>query len=510
MATLPKGRIALLSTALALAALLCVIAATRAHASATQESIFQDGARLEDADAATQAHALDLLKGLGVDTVHALVIWSHYAPSPDAAAKPSFNAGDPAAYPTGVFDKLDSLVKQATARGIGVILTPTSPIPSWASDCKGSIAKRFGKFQACLPNATAFEDFVTAVGKRYTGSFAGLPRVTRWSIWNEPNIRGWLAPQFAKSGKQVVFGAAIRYRALALAGISGLHAAGHGADQVMIAELAPIGVLKGNASSHAAAPEGFLREVFCLNGRGKAYHGTIAKTHGCKPAPRFAINAITHHPYTRGGSQPPDQKPAPGEITLAKIDRLYRVLGQAARARRIPAQLPVYFTEYGFQTDPPDTIFGLPLDKQSLYLNESDYVAWLDPRIHGVGQYLINDDGALGGFQTGLQFADGTPKPSLAAYKLPIFVISSGGKITVFGQVRPGGEGETLQIQNDAGGAFQPVQAVQTGPRGYFNVAVPDLSGQWRLAWTTAAGQTFYSREAAPVPPPTFGRTPAG
>ena len=51
------------------------------------------------------------------------------------------------------------------------------------------------------PSARAFGRFVTAVARRYSGRYvpsgAGspIPRVDFWSVWNEPNQPGWLAPQ---------------------------------------------------------------------------------------------------------------------------------------------------------------------------------------------------------------------------------------------------------------------------------------------------------------------------
>jgi hypothetical protein len=55
---------------------------------------------------------------------------------------------------------------------------------------------------------------VQAVAKRYDGSFvaadatgasAKLPAVRYWGIWNEPNIGGWMTPQWntLKGGKKV-------------------------------------------------------------------------------------------------------------------------------------------------------------------------------------------------------------------------------------------------------------------------------------------------------------------
>ena len=80
------------------------------------------------------------------------------------------------------------------ARGLGLILSPSTPIPVWASRCKHRTA-------TCKPDPKAYRAFVTALGRRYSGSYADenqgggvLPRVTRWSLLNEPNQPGWLTP----------------------------------------------------------------------------------------------------------------------------------------------------------------------------------------------------------------------------------------------------------------------------------------------------------------------------
>ena len=66
-------------------------------------------------------------------------------------------------------------------------------------------------------------------------------------------------------------------------------------------------------------------------------------------------------PYSRGGSRPPSRKGDPAtEITLASAGRLERLLDAAAEEGRLPEDLPVHYTEYGFQSDPPDGLLGRP------------------------------------------------------------------------------------------------------------------------------------------------------
>jgi hypothetical protein len=140
------------------------------------------------------------------------------------------------------------------------------------------------------------------------------------------------------------------------------------------------------------------------------------------------------------------------------------VLDAAARRRVIARRAPVYLTEFGYQTRPPDP-FGVSLADQARYLNYADYVAFLNPRIASVAQYGLRDDAASGGFNTGLRFASGRAKPSLAAYALPVYVVRThGGHGRIFGQVRGAGAGANVDVQQrESGrGKFQTVAQLQT------------------------------------------------
>ena len=165
-----------------------------------------------------QAQALDEAKALGADVIRANVIWSRFAPSANSKKKPKgFDGKNPAAYPAGAFGMLDSFVAGAQARGMEVLLTATGPIPAWASRCgKGSVAT----LRTCKPDSKLFGAFVRALGTRY-------PTVKKWSIWNEPNLRSWLSPQYEAKGSQAVQTSAYLYRQLAASAIAGLRATGH-------------------------------------------------------------------------------------------------------------------------------------------------------------------------------------------------------------------------------------------------------------------------------------------
>src|SRR5215207_4544081 len=473
-------------------ALLCgslwLCAAAPASAARDQESIFEDEHQLLELGPAAANSALDDMKSLGADSVRSLVLWSRIAPAGKRRPR-GFKAADPRAYPPGAWDPYDDLVRGTGARGLGLILSPSTPAPRWASRCRRKAA-------TCKPDPKAFRAFVTALGRRYSGSYSDenqgggvLPRVTRWSLLNEPNQPGWLTPQFERKRGRLVATAAVLYRALAHAGIAGLRASGHRRDQVLLGETAPIGRTSGSPARRPIPPVEFLRKLFCLTTGGKRLRGAEGRRHGCRKLRRFAVAGFAHHPYQRGGSRPPAEPPqAKGEITISSPARLRRVLDAAARARRIRRHLPVYYTEFGFQTNPPDRIFGVRVALQPSYINQSDWMAYKDRRVRAVSQYKLIDEVSLSSFQSGLRFIDGRAKPAYAAYKLPIWVSGRGSRLRLYGQVRPAPDSSPqivqIQVRPPKGGAFATVKTVTVrSRRGQFLVRVPKRAGVWRLAW---------------------------
>ena len=485
----------------AAAAALAVLPAATAQASTTQQSIIQDEHQMLELGPAVQARALDDAANLGADIIRVNVTWSRYAPSPRAKKRPKhFNGSNPAAYSQKKFALLDSLIAGAQQRGMQVMLTPTGTIPAWASRCKGSVKAR----STCKPSPTEFGRFVRALGKRY-------PQVKLWSIWNEPNLKSWLSPQYSAGG---TLQSAALYRSLARSAIAGLRTTGHAkGNTILLGETAPIGsdpsrCAHGSARSRHRCfthivnthPEDFLRDVFCISSSGHRLTGAASRAQKCSGYKRLRVTGFAHHPYTSGGGQPPLTRPNAHDITIAVTSRLSRLLDQAGKAGRVPRHLPIYFTEDGFQTNPPDRLFGVTFAQQATYMNQSDWIAYKNPRVKTVAQYKLIDDRAQSSFQTGVRTINGSPKPSYDAYRLPIWVSGRGSNATVYGQVRPAPNAtpEQVEIQHaaKAGAAFQTVQTVTVSSRkGQFTAKVANQGGLWRLRWNG-----IVSREAEVAP----------
>ena len=501
-------------TTMLLVALLALLAGPAA-ASKTQQSVFQDDRLLLEQGGDVRTRTLDELKALGVDTIRANAIWARIAPGRDSQSKPSFDAADPGAYPADNWAALDDLVRGTAARGISLLVTVTGPVPAWASPC--------GNRRTCDPNRDEFKAFVTAIGRRYSGSYVpggpaatsggggtlplpktgtaadtvvdqiaaaqapsssppALPRVSRWSIWNEPNHGSWLTPQYTGSSKRPRPASARIYRGLLYAALDGLGASGHGGDQVLIGETAPIGQTGGSLERRNRAPLAFYRDLLCIDSRGRA---TSSSTLACNGSYRILPGAVAHHPYSRGALGAPTSRAGRDDVPLASIRNLYRVLDQGAARKRIAKGAPVYLTEYGIQTSPPDR-FAPSLSTQARWINQADWMAYRDSRIRSVSQYELTDPPETTAFNTGLRRSDGRAKPSLASYRLPIWV--SRGR--VWGQVRAGGETAELQWRSSSKRGWRKYRTVSLNSRGYFDVRVNRRGGQWRLVSGGNAGRT--------------------
>jgi hypothetical protein len=462
-----------LAAATALAAL---TAAPGASAAPSQTTIFDIGGAVFSVPTAKRMDQLDEVQAMGVDTIRIVASWREIAPSPGSRNKPTqFTATDPGAYPGFGWGPIDDLVRGATARGIKVLLTPSGPVPDWASATGESRTR---------PDPGEFQKFVTAVGTRYSGRYdpSGnvlnpnpLPRVSFWSIWNEPNLTLFLKPQF--QGNASVSGKI--YRRLFLAAQRGLAASSHGGDPILIGETSP-GPGRGGT-----APIDFMRGVFCLRRNFKPRGG-------CAP-----INATgwAQHPYD---PYDPPFRTTRNLITIDTIGKLTRALKRAAAAGAAN-RLPIFVTEYGVESV-PDRQFGVGQKRQAEYIGIAEYLCYRNPRIRSFGQYLLRDDG--GGlqfsFQTGLRFNGGAKKAAYDAFSLTLAAKRKSrrsGKVTIWGHVRPAARGVPVDVlAKDGRGKEKDLRSLMTDSNGYFQFVTRFRRGrQYRAVSRLNAERTVES-----------------
>src|SRR5207248_9847478 len=104
--------------------------------------------------------------------------------------------------------------------------------------------------------------------------------------------------------------------------------------------------------------------------------------------------------------------------STANLSRLSAALDRAARAGALPAHLPIYITEFGIISK-PNHYQGVSATKQAEWDAISERIAYLNPRVASFSQYLLKDDPIRRrsvGFQTGLEYVTGKPKPLLKGF----------------------------------------------------------------------------------------------
>jgi hypothetical protein len=479
MFRIPKLLLTLLACSLAASAL----AAPTALASHSQSTFFEGSNQL--LSARTRPHALAQMTALGVKALRVELNWYDVAPSPSSASKPAFEATNPGLYAWGEYDKL---ISEAQAKGWKVLLTVTSPVPRWATSNKKPP-------YVTKPDPKDFQEFMTAVGLHFAS------RVSLYSIWNEPNHPAFLLPQWNTNGTP----ASPRiYRALYQAGYAGLQAAGEVKPRLLFGETAPTGYTtvnykreKSKALLHDVAPLVFLREALCLNSH-------YRKSGSCTP---LTAIGYAHHAYTTaaGPLYKPKEK---DDVTIGVLSRLSSALSKAAAAHALTSNLPIYLTEFGVQSK-PNRYLGVPAGEQAEYDAIAEKIAWANPRVAAFSQYLLMDDplggkpgssvnGGTIGFQTGLEYLGGKPKPLYYAWPVPLTVSKSGHGFSLWGLVRPTTRATkvTVLVQRKGSSKYRTLKTVTTNSLGYWTLHSSTQGVHWRVRWISP---THVKYEGPPI-----------
>jgi hypothetical protein len=401
----------------------------------------------------------------GVNVVRVEAHWRYIAPAPNSPRRPRrFHPDNPRdrGYDwTGP----DQEITVARAHGMQVMLALTGGAPLWAT---GDPRRRDPVWR---PDPHQYALFVRAAVLRYRDL------VPRFLIWNEPNQPGWLRPQSSCSHRRCEPVAPHLYRSLVRAAYPVIKAlAPH--SQALIGTLAS----RGRDAVTASAPLRpllFLRTMACVDSRYRPLRSRWCR--GFAPAPG---DGFAYHPY--GVLNAPDQpSSSPDEARIADLGRLERVLDRLTSAHRLRSstrRFQLFLTEFGYRTDPPDPHNGVSLDRQALWLAQSAYIAWRDPRVRNLTQYEWRDEARSGhgrrvyGWQSGLLFVSGRAKPALASFRAPFFIDHRhGSRYAVFwGQARVGpGQSVTLWRRTPGSPHFVRQQSLRPDPLGYWIRRLP-------------------------------------
>jgi hypothetical protein len=347
----------------------------------------QVGAAEDSAEAPTLALAktkMDMAKLEGLDAIRLTAQWrpGETAPTPGQLTmlQNAVNAAD-----------LDAITVYLSVYPFGSSVTPTT--------------------------AAARADFVS-----YAAALArALPTVHRFIVGNEPNLNRFWMPQFGAGGVDV---AAPAYEALLAQAYDALKAVSPSIT-VIGGALSPRG--NDSVASRKHSPTTFIRDL------GLAYRQTGRA--------RPIMDAFSLHPYEDNSSVPPSfEHPRATTISLADYPKLVSLLARAFDGTAQPGStLPVVYDEFGVQSKIPAgkrTAYqgSKPLSErtvteatQGTYYAEALALAACQPTVVAFLIFHVSDESSLDRWQSGVFYADGTPKTSLPVVQRAISSLRAGG-----------------------------------------------------------------------------------
>jgi len=236
-----------------------------------------------------------------------------------------------------------------------------------------------------------------------------LPGVRDVMVGNEPNLNLFWLPQFGPDGSDA---AAPSYLELLAESYDALK------------EVSPdINVIGGSLSGRGSddpagsrpthSPSRFIEDL------GTAYRASGRD----KPV----MDMFSIHPYPENSSIPPSfEHPLSTSIGLADYGKLVRLLGTAFDGTaQLGSSLPIVYGEYGLQTAVPAQKLGAytgaeqgttkPIDETAQASRYADAIAIAacHPTVRMLLFFHVSDEPQLERLQTGVFYADDTPKSSL-------------------------------------------------------------------------------------------------
>jgi hypothetical protein len=304
----------------------------------------------------------------GASVIHTTASWPGIAPTKPANPL----SGDDPAYK---LTDLDDLVANAALHGMRVMINITGT-PKWANG---------GKTPNTMPTRLGdLTSFAHMLASRYNGR-SGHGSVSLYSIWNEPNLQLFLAPQFV--GKKIVGPA--NYGKLFKAAYAGIKA-GNSNAKVAIGETSARGRDKPLAGTSASVAP-----------------GTFARLLGQVKGLKF--DAWAHHPYPTDPGLPPLQKVRYPNVTLSTFPQFEKTLKAAFRRT-----VPIWITEYGHETKPGEPK-GVTTAKQAAWAKQALTIARNDPQVQMFIWFTFRDSSG-NPWQSGLELPSGAHKPAFNTF----------------------------------------------------------------------------------------------
>jgi hypothetical protein len=428
------------------------------------------------------------LHATGATFVRIRVDWSAVAPHDRSSGFDASDPGDPA-YDWSTYD---NQVTSATAHGLQPYLTVLKA-PLWAQAAPPAQGDASNS-----PSASDLREFATAVARRYSGAFNGLPRVRYFQVWNEPNLSLYLVPQLV-NGKPVAPGV---YRGMLNAFADAVHAV-HRDNVVIVGGLAPFRDVTPSvvAQNSDWGPLAFMRELLCLSPSLKPTCSTPAK-----------FDVWAQHPYTSGDAR--HRAALPNDVSLGDLPKVRRVLAAAIAAGHVVSvgRVGFWVTEFSWDSNPPDPQ-GVPMALETRWVAEAFHQMWLNDVTLVTWLMLTDAPLASSYFQSGLYYLNGKPKPLLRAFRFPFVAYRDGSGISFWGRTPAGASGK-LVLEQRIRGRWAPARSLRSDRYGIFAGTLPLSAATAVRARIGSRGETsppfslarFPDRRVSPFGKPTLGK----
>jgi hypothetical protein len=367
-----------------LGALAALASPTAAFASA---NMFMGAAEDEgrNADPQVAMTKMELAKAAGFDTIRITANWS---------------TGENTV-PADQLQALQSIAAAGLFLDIRIIAT-VMPIGSRVTPLTATAKAQFARFAA---------DLVRRV-----------PSIREYIIGNEPNLNRYWLPQFGPSGDDV---AAPGYVQMLARTYDAMKAVDR---NVFIngGSVSPRGIDRPGTGRDTHSPTAFITDM------GIAYRA-MKRT---KPI----MDGFAFHPYGESSSTPPALVHTSGtSLGLADYPKLVSLLGKAFNGTaQKGSTLPIVYDEYGVDSQipvakrsfyggtEPATTKPVTEGVQAAYYDEALRMAACQPTVRGFLIFHVTDETDFNRWQSGVYYADGTPKSSRASVKASMNAVRDG------------------------------------------------------------------------------------
>jgi hypothetical protein len=369
-------------------ALLSALAALASPAAALGSAHMFMGAAEDEgrnADPQVSMTKMELAKAAGFDTIRITANWT---------------TGENAV-PPDQLHALQSIAAAGIFLDIRVVAT-VMPIGSRATPLTATARAQFARFAA---------DFVRRV-----------PSIREYIIGNEPNLNRYWLPQFGPSGEDVAAPAYVQLLARAYDAMKAVD------PNVFIngGSVSPRGIDRPGTGRDTHSPTAFITDM------GTAYRA-MKRT---KPI----MDGFAFHPYGENSSTPPSLVHTSGtSLGLGDYPKLVSLLGKAFNGTaQKGSTLPIVYDEYGVDSQipvakrsfyggtEPATTKPVTEGVQAAYYDEALRMAACQPTVRGFLIFHVTDETDYNRWQSGVYYADGTPKSSRAIVKSSMNAIRDG------------------------------------------------------------------------------------